>query len=288
MNYKFRLIAVAMPFFYASLLGADTLAINQSTGPDRTSKAYQQESLAAPGKTVNLLYPEPPAPEASSAGRKGSPSDAVDGSFRISTPRYAGECVVDFNDSDTLALTQFNLWFDRVYVPWTQNCGGAGWTNIRVKKYGHFHLGFVDSDVLPCATDAQAYPSRLDEDGNCNFVAIESEPRSYLTTHWGDEWVQASIYNDDSQSIPFDLNRVRITGQTPVRLCYRKVQETDLDDLAYEAAGEGNTGIWLCWNNLDIGTWDLSNWAWNITDVKITGADGSAPFSIDEFRFGIQ
>jgi len=47
-------------------------------------------------------------------------------------------------------------------------------------------------------------------------------------------------------------------------------------------------GIWLCWSALSPGAWDLSNWVWDVTDVKITGADHSGPpFSLDDLKFGL-
>jgi len=36
---------------------------------------------------------------------------------------YISECVVDFTDATALQMSEPSLWFDRIYLPWFQQCG---------------------------------------------------------------------------------------------------------------------------------------------------------------------
>lgn len=200
-------------------------------------------------------------------------------------PVYQAECTVDFNDSVALSQTMANLWFDRIYVPWIQECQGAGYTDIRALVHSHFHVGFEDSDVEPCPNNDQAYPSRIQNDGSCEFVDITSEPRTHLSTHTGSEWLHIRVYRD-SEYIPFDLNRIRVVGQAPIRFCYKPEQESNSGWFVSNNGGDSSPGTWLCWSELSTGLWDLSDWVRNVTDVKITGAT-AASFSLDDIKLGI-
>ena len=193
-------------------------------------------------------------------------------------------CEVDFTDEEALAFTEHSLWADRVYVPWFQRCG-THYVDIRQKKYDHFHLGFADPDVEFCGDNEQYFPSRINEDGSCEFVDIPTEPRTYASTHWGDEWLRIRHYDGDS-FLPFALERIRIVGNAPVRICYKKQQESDPGEWITTDNSHSDPGSWLCWNHIEPGYWDLSDWAWDIVEGRVTSVDGSSSFSIDDIRIG--
>ena len=203
---------------------------------------------------------------------------------------YVSECIVDFTDSGALQLSEPSLWFDRVYLPWFQQCGGLGYVDIRPMVMEHFHLGFADADVMPCYTDAQAYPSRIAENGFCNKVDIPSEPRTHVTTHTGAEIMRITAEQADyTTRAAFDLNRIRIPGTEPVRLCYKKRAEASPGSWISNGNDGSSPGAWLCWNQLGPGTWDLSDWVRDVMEVKVTGTPGVAVnFSLDDLHVGIR
>jgi hypothetical protein len=208
--------------------------------------------------------------------------------YNDNPPSLQSECVVDFNDEGALTLTEPSLWFDRVYVPWFQSCGGGDFVDIRAPVVGHFHVGFQNPDVVQCPTHPQAYPSLLQDDGTCDFVDVPTEPRTYLTTHSPAEYIRIRFYSNN-QYVKFALNQMRVQGGNSVRVCYRKDQELDLSWLTSGESSGTVSGIWLCWSELSPGAWDFSNWVWDVTDVKVTGAQGTiGPFSLDDLKIGVQ
>jgi hypothetical protein len=204
-------------------------------------------------------------------------------------PSYLAECVVDFNDQGALTLTEPSLWFDRIYLPWFQACDGSGYVDMRPLVEAHFHLGFEDPEVLPCFSDAQAFPSIIDDDGTCHFVDIPTEPRTHITTHTPSEYMWLRFYGNNDKWLTFALNQIRVVGSNPVRICYRKDQEIDLSWLTSGEQSGTVPGVWLCWSEISPGAWDLSHWVWDVTDVKITGADNATgPFSLDDLKVAAQ
>ena len=196
------------------------------------------------------------------------------------------DCVVDFNNSAMLQLSEPSLWFDRVYLPWFQQCSSAGYVDFRTTVHSHFHLGFADPDVMPCNTHAQAYPSRIDPDGTCNYVDVTTETRTHVSNHWSDEVFRLRAMGPSGTSwTAFDLNRFRVVGSDPVKLCYKKSGAF----AEYEAAGPSNSAPWLCWNELGQGTWDLSQYAWDLAEVKIQASPaGNGIISVDDFHVAIK
>ncbi len=228
---------------------------------------------------------KPDAPRVQGRGENPTTGrDAVDGYQTENKPYYSTQCDVDFNDEQALAFSEPSLWGDRVNVPWFERCG-SNFVDIRPKKYGHFHLGFADPDVEFCADNEQFYPSRINGDGSCEFVDIPTEPRTYASSHWGDEWLRIRVEDGDHFQ-PFVLERIRIVGNTPVRLCYKKNQETDPGEWVTSEAAGADPGVWLCWNHLDPNYWNLGDWAWDIVEARITSVDGSSSYSIDDIRIG--
>jgi hypothetical protein len=75
-----------------------------------------------------------------------------------------------------------------------------------------------------------------------------------------------------------------------VRLCYKKVQEIEGPWIAApDVPLDGSTpGVWLCWGQLGPALWDLSAWATDVREVKVTASDGVSTFAIDDFLIGVQ
>ncbi len=257
-----------------------------------TGETASVEAKAAFATRTTPAPPSPRVPPVPQAGGGVSRDPGRNPGFTIRRPAtaYVSECIVDFTDSGALQLTEPSLWFDRIYVPWFQECGGLGYVDVRPLVMEHVHVSFADPQVLPCNTHAQAYPSRIDDGVSCDLVDIPTEPRTYLTTHTGEEIVRIIAEKADyTTRAAFDLNRIRIPGSQPVRLCYKK--RVDVPEEPWEAAEPGGDtpGPSLCWNQLDPGTWDLSDWVWDVMEVTITGTPGvSVNFSLDDLHVGIR
>ena len=167
-----------------------------------------------------------------SGGRSGGPAGSL---LAPGKPvAYVSECLVDFTDPDALESTGPSLWYDRIDVPWFQNCNDGGYVDVRPLVLDHVHLGFQSSEVVPCNTHPQFYPSRTNDDGTCALVDIRTEPRTAIITHDHGELVRVRTLAYNSPQLPdytqlaFDLNRIRVK-LSAVRLCYRKNQEIDSD-----------------------------------------------------------
>lgn len=232
---------------------------------------------------------------AAAPGSGRSPSPAAGGSLRVPALAggYVSECLVDFKDGDAVVAASFGLYFDRIYLPWFQQCGAGGWVDLRPLVYEHVHLGFASMHVVPCPIDA--FPSRIDDDGECDRVDLAVEQRTHVMSHDSGEFIQvrALAYNSplpDYTPLVFDLQSLRIiqTGAS-LRVCYHKAnQQLDGPWVTAEPGG-GQPGIWMCWNRLEPGHWDLSDWATGIDEVRITGAQGDyGPASIDDLKIGIR
>lgn len=261
-------------------------------GDGGSSESFDQSATAEKAVLATRTIPVPPTPPVHEDGSSARPAPGVAGELAARRPAvsYVSDCVVDFTDAGALQLTEPSLWFDRIYLPWFQQCGGYGYVDVRPLVMEHVHISFADPAVVPCNTHAQAFPSRVDDVGNCELVDIPSEPRTHMTTHTGAEIVRIIAEKADHETrTAFDLNRIRIPGTQPVRLCYKKRTETSPGSWVTAEPATGSPGSWLCWNQLDPGTWDLSDWVWDVTEVKITGTPGvSVNFSLDDLHIGIR
>lgn len=196
------------------------------------------------------------------------------------------DCVVDFTDSTALQLTGPSLYGNWVLIPWYQQCSGAGYVDFRPLTQGHFHLGFADPVVQFCNSHPQNYPARVDPDGTCHLVDIATEPRTDAMPHVGMETFLLRAQGVSGQWAAFDLNRFRVRGERAVRLCYRK--QTSLDWEAPAGADGAQVG-WLCWDRLEPGLWDLSEYATELKEVKITESlSDQGIFKIDDFHIAIR
>ena len=62
------------------------------------------------------------------------------------------------------------------------------------------------------------------------------------------------------------------------------------EDGPWETSGPDGTtapGIWLCWNSLGTGRWDLSGFGGYITEVKISSAGSIGSVSIDDVKLRV-
>ena len=222
-------------------------------------------------------------------------------SFADRQAALGNDCTVDFSDSTAISLLPNYAGDTFAIAPWwIQVCYGAefNFALMRPLEYNHFHLGFQDSDIT-CLDPNTGWFGRPQPDGSCEVADVLNEPR-VLASHMGDERIHlytttneiptASDGYDDSalNKGPFDLKRIRVKGETPVRLCYLKVQEPDGPWIASpDVEPATSPGVWLCWNQLGPGLWDLSQWAGNVREVKITATDGLVPFSVDDILIAV-
>ncbi|MGE0315281.1 MAG: hypothetical protein AB7P21_27000 [Lautropia sp.] len=254
--------------------------------------------LASPGlaATPNLGWQRSaPTPSASTPGTlsQGQPGTAapVGSLTNGADPARTDACRIDFTDPAALFLAAQGLWFDRVYMPWFQACGTKGYVDFRPTVYEHFHLGFAAADVIPCNDRPDAAPGRDPGDGSCQPVDATQEPRTHMSAHEPREFVHLrAMTSIDYRPLAFDLEQIRVLGSKPVRLCYRQhLQPTDGAWLAYQVDGHDKPGIWKCWAALDAGLWDLSAWATDVDEVRITGADvGVGTFMLDDMQLRIR
>jgi hypothetical protein len=191
------------------------------------------------------------------------------------------------------------------YAPWWfQDCGGqlANYAVVRPVQYSHYHL-FYEDESISCLDLETGALGRVQPDSSCSSAGIDhaSEPR-FVAPHLADESVHLYVVNqytnpsdpysdstDDKK--PFDLKRLRVRpGSPPVRVCYKKVQEINGPwEAAWDVPQDGSApGAWLCWNELGPALWDLSGWATNVREIKVTATDGVSIFSIDDFLIAVQ
>jgi hypothetical protein len=221
------------------------------------------------------------------------------------TAAFPYDCPVDFDDTDALNGIPDHAATTFTYAPWWyQSCGGSlqNYAVVRPVEYSHYHLNFED-DTISCLDTNTGTFGRLQPDSTCSSNGIDytMEPR-YVSPHDIGAHIHLYVvnqyvnpndpYSDSTyDKKPFDVKRFRVrTGSPPVRVCYKKVQEIDGPWLAApDVPLHGSSpGVWLCWNQLGPGLWDLSEWATNIRELKVSATDGVSIFSIDDFRISVQ
>ena len=211
------------------------------------------------------------------------------------------DCSVDFSDFNALNAIPEQAYATAGPPWWFQSCGGSfgNYAVVRPLVYGHMHVGFEDR-TISCLSSNGTF-GREQPDGICspNGITHVLEPR-YVSSHWGNEQLHLYVvnqytnpkdpYSDSTHDKkPFDFKRLRVLS-TPVRVCYKKVQEVAGPWIASpDVHQSGSTpGVWLCWNQLSAGLWDLSAFATHVREVKITATDGISAFEIDDILIGVQ
>lgn len=147
---------------------------------------------------------------------------------------------------------------------WTyrERCGSRGYVNVDeapIGRYNHFHLMFQDPSLTCFADPRDGFGAGFGR-GNfssCTAANWKREPR-YAAGHAPDHfmrlWVEDRVTH---RSINFDAATIRIRGPAAGQVWFRKID-----------------GSWWYWPRLGPGYWDISPWAWDITDLYVRAAPG--------------
>ncbi len=226
----------------------------------------------------------PPSPQAMRAiiGNRDTVWQAASNLVAERTPvRSTYDCTVDFNDEDAI-----NLFVDKAastfaYFPfWNQVCNVDVSVNVRPYYIDHFHLSY-EKDV--CIDTGSGEFGEMQEDASCMGFADPAKEARRLSSMLPRDVLELTAYNNYYDTrIDFDLKRIRVVGNRPVRVCYKPAEQNDGDWVTTAVDQASNTGIWLCWNNLSTGYWDLSAWAGDVSTVRIMAADGQPNFAVDD------
>jgi len=222
--------------------------------------------------------------------RPGNPLDTL----KAPSPVLASsECLVDFSDYDALNLLSYAPEGKEPYAEdtftyspwWFQACNSLDHAVVRpLAPYDHYHLSYEDPDIVPCPGGFVQW-GIIQDDGTCEDIDPREKPRR-LSTH--DPWGAIHIYLYDGYGKrTFGLNGLRVYGDSSVRLCYKPAQEDDSGWETSEPGGSTSPGIWLCWDALGAGTWDLSNYAGYITEVKISSTGHAGVLTIDNIKLKV-
>lgn len=139
----------------------------------------------------------------------------------IQPPPEMATCTVTFANAFSLLFLPNTAADTFALDPWWIESCGFYTTSIRVEPvapYEHFHLSFEDPTITCYDLDANGLGRMIN--GEC--VAPDAyylEPR-YLQTHLPDESVRIWVYQQ-GHPVWFNLENIRIKGQTPARLRYR-------------------------------------------------------------------
>ena len=204
---------------------------------------------------------------------------------------WLGDCLVDFDN--TFALTNiYGQARGNFGVSTGINASGdlevcdpsthqACWTyrhrcfsnyiNVDDMTYGHIHLTFESPSLLtPCFVDpgdgpGAGYGRPVGDD--CVAADWIHEPRT-LGAHGKDHWIK--IWMEDRvthQPRVFDLPIIRVTGTEPIQFWFRK---TD--------------GSWWYWSDLAPNPWLVGGWVYDVTEVRIRGAQAAkGPYFVAAF-----
>lgn len=178
---------------------------------------------------------------------------------------------VDFNDQmaltiipdqakSTFATSPFYI--QQVGNAWihVKENNGAGYNPAFTSSYNHYHLSY--QNFAPCITSGGQFgkPSG----SSCVNINPVLEPRK-LDTHYGNQWIKIYAYDYDSPQRTFDLLGIKVTNG-PIQLWFKK-----------------KSGGWLKWSSLGTGTWNLSAYSTEITQVLIAGT-GSSSIGFDNVK----
>lgn len=235
------------------------------------------------GRPVEQAFAPPTEPIATReprAGAAGRPSSAPALVAAPAPTRSLHDCAIDFDDEDAL-----NLFTDKAattFAPfpfWNQVCNVDVSAHLRPHHIDHFHLNYEGDTCI----DAGAY-GEMQPDGSCvAFADPALEPR-YLASMLPRDVIELTARrNHDGTRISFDLERLRVVGNSSVRVCYKPDGQTpDGEWITTAIDAAASPGTWLCWNDLPTGYWDLSAWATDVSAVRLLAADGEPNFQVDD------
>jgi len=275
----------------AGLSGIDTAKPRAILGATSEGEIVHDNVKAARQPTPTTMRPGTPVAHLLATSPR--PTDPLDTLVARPPVLKSAQCLVDFSDYDALdrltyAPDGFPLYAEdgHAWSPWWfQACNGIDHAVVRpIAPYEHFHLAYEDPAIQPC------YPSVIDwdiihDDGTCEEFDPRTKPRR-LVSHDGNAVIHLYLYDGWGKKL-FGLDGLRVVSENPVRLCYKPMQE---EDGPWETSGPDGTtapGIWLCWNSLGTGRWDLSGFGGYITEVKISSAGSIGSVSIDDLKLRV-
>lgn len=152
---------------------------------------------------------------------------------------------------------------------WTyrERCGRLGYVNVEeapLGRYHHIHLMFEDPSLACFADPGDGLGAGFGRStsGRCMPADWEREPR-HAAAHTPDHFIRVWVEDRGTREPRmFDVVSIRILGPVDGQVWFRK-----------------SDGSWWYWRRLPPGWWNLSGWAWEITDLYIRAADG-APTSV--------
>jgi hypothetical protein len=288
---KYVSIDISVSVLSALMLGSLAATSVQAQEHDFKTVHSQPSTLHRPSgglirnlQGANQTLFTPPAPLAMQATitREDTRWQAVaEFTARQAPLRSTYDCAVDFNDEDALNLFVNKAADTFAYAPfWNQVCNVDVSVNLRPYYINHFHLTY-EKDV--CLDTSSTTFGEMQEDGTCLAFADPAKEARRLSSMLSSDVLELTAYNNYYDTrINFDLKRIRVVGNRPVRVCYKPAQQNDGDWITTEVDSASNPGLWYCWNNLSTGYWDLSSWAGDVSAVRLIAAEGHPNFSVDD------
>ena len=196
--------------------------------------------------------------------------------------RSTYDCAIDFNDENAINLFVNKAADTFAFFPfWNQVCNVDVSVAVRPFYINHFHLTY-EKDV--CIDSSTSTFGEMQEDETCLAFEDPAKEARQLSSMLSTDVIELTAYNNYYDTrINFDLKRLRVVGSRPVRVCYKPAeQDNEGDWITLEADSATDTGIWLCWNSLPTGYWDLSTWAGDVSAVRLIAAEGHPNFAVDD------
>ena len=189
-------------------------------------------------------------------------------SLNARTSAYGVIDYVDFNDELALTIIPDQAKYTFATAPFYIQSVGNAWVHVKenngagynpafTSDYKHYHLSYPFC-IRP---DGQAGKT---VGSNCVAVDPVKEPRN-VDTHDGSQWIKIYAYDRDRPERVFDLLQIKVTNG-PLQLWFKK-----------------KSGGWQYWPSLGQGTWNLSPYCTDITQVLISGS-GNSTIGFDDVK----
>ena len=210
----------------------------------------------------------PAAAEAPASGGTIENTDALrfpkSSSFNARTSAYGVTDYVDFDDESALRIIPDQAAYTFAGAPFYIQGVGNAWIHVKenngpgysssfTSNYGHYHLSYEKGPICFKSNGEVGTGSP----NNCVAVDPVKEPRS-VDTHDGSQWIKIYAYDSTRPERVFDLLSIKVTNG-PLQLWFKK-----------------KSGGWWHWSSLGEGTWNLSAYSTEITQVLIAGTGRSS------------
>ena len=253
---------------------AVSLALSASLFLSCTEESEEMQPVSTTDPVTSALA-APVATEAPASGQTQENTEALQfpgsSSIRARTSAYGVTDYVDFNDELALQIipdqAAYTFATSPFYIQGVGNAwihvkenNGAGYNPAYTSNYQHYHLGYEKGPF--CITSNGK--AGVEVGGNCVAVNPVEEPRS-LATHHGSQWIKIYAYDGGNPERVFDLLGIKVTDG-PLQLWFKK-----------------KNGGWWRWSSLGVGTWNLSAYSTEITQVLISGT-GSSSIGFDDVK----